>query len=60
MKLRKLILDNLDVSQTEFCKRTEISRMTLYNILNKRCKPTLLVVNRICKYFGVNVADYID
>ena len=60
MKLKELILDNLQVPISQFCKTTQISRATIYNILQDKHTPSISTINKICKYFNVKPKDYVD
>ena len=62
MKLRDLILNNLDVSVSQFCKDAGVSRPTIDDIIHRRKRHTLslLTIKKICKYFGVDPKNYIE
>lgn len=58
--IKDLLLNNLEETQTEFCKKLKISRQTLYNIINKEdYSLSFLTIKKICKYFNVDYHDYI-
>lgn len=58
-ELGELINSNLEVSICKFAKDVGVSRMTIYNILNGKCLPTLATIKKICKYFNVDYRNYI-
>ena len=57
--IKELINDKLMVSLRQFEKEAGVTRQTIYNIFNDKCKPTVLTVKKICAYFGVDYKDYI-
>lgn len=57
--IKRLIEENLMVSLRQFEKKAGVTRQTIYNIFNNKCKPTVLTVKKICVYFGVDYKDYI-
>ena len=69
MELKDLIINNLEVPASVFCRQINISRQTYTNIINnsnnyarkdkKSYKPRLFIVKKICNYFGVDFKDYI-
>lgn len=60
MKLKELIIENLDIPVYKFCKIVKVSRTTIHNILNEDLKVGLLITKKICKYFNVDFKDYLD
>lgn len=69
MKIKDLILDRLEISASQFCRVTGISRQTFENIIkddngfarkdNKGYQPSLLTIKKVCKYFNVDFRDYL-
>ena len=61
MKIKDLILDNLNMSIRKFCKEVGLSRTTIDYILNDENKHelNLLTIKKICNYFGADYKDYI-
>lgn len=59
MKLKDLILDNLEVSISQFSKDIGLNRRTIYYILTEKHQPRRVTIKKICKYFKVNFKDYI-
>ena len=59
MKLKDLILDNLEVPISRFSKEIGLTRRTIYYILNEKHQPRMATIKKICKYFKVNFRDYI-
>lgn len=59
MKLKDLILDNLEVPISRFSKEIGVNRRTIYYILSEKHQPRRTTIKRICKYFGVDFKDYI-
>lgn len=57
--IKELINDKLMVSLRQFEKKAGVTRQTIYNIFNDKCKPTVLTIKKICAYFGVDYKDYI-
>lgn len=60
MKLKNLILNKLDVSISQFCKDINISRRTIYNILEDKHEPNIVTIRKICHYFKEDANKYID
>lgn len=60
MKIKDLIEERLDISYRELEKQINVSRYTIMRIVNHDHKPSVLMIKRICKYFGVNYRDYLD
>lgn len=59
MKLKDLIMDNLEVSISQFSKDIGLNRRTIYYILTEKHQPRRVTIKKICKYFKVNFKDYI-
>ena len=59
MKLKDLILDNLEVSISQFSKDIGLNRRTIYYILTEKHQSRRVTIKKICKYFKVDFRDYI-
>lgn len=58
MKLKDVILDR-EETIAELSTKIGVSRQTLYNIENDKHTPSLLVIKKICKYFGRDYKDFV-
>ena len=60
MKLKDLINDRLMISIRQFAKECGVSRPTIQRIMNNdNYKPSVLIVKRICAYFGEDFKKFI-
>lgn len=60
MKLKELIVNNLETTIGQFSKDAGVNRTTIQAILKNGYKPNLLTTKKICKYFNVDFRDYLE
>lgn len=61
IKLKALILTKSDGNIAKLCRRMDMPRQTMENILkgNNKHGASLITIKKICKYFDEDFHDYI-
>lgn len=48
---------NRGITMVELSKRADISRTTIYRIINKKSKPTLIVIGKLARALNISVDE---
>ena len=60
LKIQGLVASRLNVPVKEFIKSANISKQTYYDFMTGKHRPTFATINKVCKYFGVSNAPYLE